>query len=126
MLLHLTDITSEPLHGQISRQLREKILSGELPADAPLPSIRELARDQRVSVITVQRAYEDLERAGLTHARRGKGFFVAGLTLQQKQEMAVRNLGDQLEPILAGAAAAGLSYDQIQAVVAYILKEKSV
>ncbi|MCB0317005.1 MAG: GntR family transcriptional regulator, partial [Calditrichaeota bacterium] len=80
MILNLTDISDEPLQSQISRQVRAKILAGELGAGDNLPSIRGLARDQRVSVITVQRAYEYLEREGLIHSRRGKGFFVSELS----------------------------------------------
>ena len=55
MLLNLTDLSDEPLQSQISRQIRAKILSGELPAGRVLPSIRGMAKEQRVSVITVQR-----------------------------------------------------------------------
>ena len=70
MLLNLTDLSDESLQSQISRQIRAKILSGELAAGEVLPSIRGLARDQHVSVITVQRGYENLERDGLIHSRR--------------------------------------------------------
>ena len=76
MILNLSDLSDEPLQGQIVRQVRAKILAGELAADSDLPSIRSLAREQQVSVITVQRAYESLVREGLIHSRRGKGFFV--------------------------------------------------
>jgi GntR family transcriptional regulator len=75
MLLNLTDLSDESLQNQLSRQVRAKILNGELMAGEMLPSIRSLAREQRVSVITIQRGYETLEREGLIHSRRGKGFF---------------------------------------------------
>ena len=55
MLLHLTDLSNEPLQGQVVRQIRAKILAGELAAGTDLPSIRKLAREQHISVITVQR-----------------------------------------------------------------------
>ncbi len=64
MILALSELSPEPLHAQITRQVRARILALELTGDEPLPSIRALAREQRVSVITVQRAYEDLEREG--------------------------------------------------------------
>ena len=60
MILSLSEVSSEPLHGQISRQVRARILARELSSGEMLPSIRTLARDYRVAVITVQRAYEDL------------------------------------------------------------------
>ena len=68
LILNLTEHSDEPLHAQLSRQLRAKILATDLDAGAPLPSIRGMAKDQRVSVITVQRAYDDLEREGLIDA----------------------------------------------------------
>ena len=71
MILNLSELSDEPLHAQISRQIRARILAHELTDEAPLPSIRVMARQQKVSVITVKRAYEDLEREGLIRSRRG-------------------------------------------------------
>ena len=108
MLLNLTDLSDEPLQGQISRQIRAKILAGELAAGEALPSIRALARDTRVSVITVQRGYEDLEREGLIHSRRGKGFFVSEIKDAKKKQMARERLTDELGPLVRGALSEGL------------------
>jgi GntR family transcriptional regulator len=108
MLLNLTDLSDEPLQGQISRQIRAKILAGDLAAGEALPSIRALARDARVSVITVQRGYEDLEREGLIHSRRGKGFFVSELKDAIKKQMAKERLIEQLGPIVKAALSEGL------------------
>ena len=71
MLLNLSDTSTETLQGQLARQVRGLILGGDLPPGAELPSIRSLASEQKVSVVTVQRAYEALEREGLIQARRG-------------------------------------------------------
>jgi GntR family transcriptional regulator len=109
MLLNVTDLSDEPLQSQISRQIRAKILSGDLVAGEALPSIRALARSTRVSVITVQRGYEGLEREGLIHSRRGKGFFVSGLKDGMKKQMARRRLADELAPIVKAALAEGLT-----------------
>ncbi len=117
MLLNLTDLSSEPLQSQIVRQIRAKILSGELEAESDLPSIRALASAQQVSVITVQRAYETLLREGLIHARRGKGFFVSELLKDQKKEMAQQKLADGLKPIVATALAEGLSVQDIKRAI---------
>ncbi len=108
MLLNLTDLSDEPLQSQISRQLRAMILSGELPAGETLPSIRALARQQRVSVITVQRGYEMLEREGLIHSRRGKGFFVSEIDEVRKKTMARQRLLDALEPLLKAGLSEGM------------------
>ena len=124
MLLTLSDQLQEPLHGQISRQVRAKILAGRLPDNAPLPSIRSLARDIRVSVITVQRAYEDLEREGLIHVRRGKGFYISPLSSEQKREMARERLHEVLSPLLADAVAQGLNPSQIRKTVDSIITDE--
>ena len=119
MLLQLTDLSREPLQEQIVRQIRAKILSGELPAGSDLPSIRMLASDQRVSVITVQRAYEALEREGLIHSRRGKGFFVSELSKQGRKEMAREKLREAIAPRIKAALAEGLGEQEIIGRVAW-------
>lgn len=121
MLLNLTDLSDEPLQSQISRQIRAKILSGDLVAGIMLPSIRKLAREQKVSVITVQRGYEALENEGLIHSRRGKGFFVSSLKNNQKKEMAETRLAETLRPIINNAVDEGMSNQEIERVVAELL-----
>jgi len=117
MLLNLSDLSSESLQSQIIRQVRAKILAGELDAGDALPSIRSLARQQRVSVITVQRAYEALIREGLIRARRGKGFFVAALEDSSKREMARQRLIESLETHVDAALSEGLELDEIRRTV---------
>ena len=109
MILNLSDLSDEPLHAQVSRQIRAKILSKDLAGGEALPSIRNLAREQRVSVITVQRAYDDLEREGLVQSRRGKGFWVTPIPEASTHRMAEERFADALERLLAHAAAEGLS-----------------
>jgi GntR family transcriptional regulator len=125
MLLHLTDLSDEPLQSQISRQIRTRVLSGDLPAGEPLPSIRSLARDNHVSVITVQRAYEHLLLEGLILSRRGKGFFVADLSRNRKKTMALRNLREKLEQPVREASAGGLTRKEIHDTVDGIIDEKA-
>jgi GntR family transcriptional regulator len=124
MLLNLTDLSDEPLQSQISRQLRAKILAGEVPAGEVLPSIRALARQTRVSVITVQRGYEALEREGLIHSRRGKGFFVSEIRDNRKKEMAEERLSSQLGPLLAEAFSEGMSEDEVRSVFRRTIRER--
>lgn len=122
MLLHLTDLSPEPLHEQISRQVRAQILAGQLPDGEPLPSIRALARQEKVSVITVQRAYDDLLREGLLVARRGKGFFVATITDESKAGMAIERMHTKLQAIVAEARAEGLTPAQMHRAFQDILE----
>ena len=109
MIITLSDLSEEPLHAQISRQIRAKILSQDLTENDALPSIRALAKDQRVSVITVQRAYDDLEREGLVRSRRGKGFWVAEIPFGRKRKMAEDRFTERLRQVVAHAEAEGLS-----------------
>ena len=108
MILNLSELSDEPLYAQISRQIRAKILSHDLAGGDGLPSIRGLAREQRVSVITVQRAYEDLEREGLVRPRRGKGFWVEGIPEKRRHTMAEERFAAALRKLVAHAAAEGL------------------
>lgn len=124
MLLNLSDLSPEPLHAQISRQIRAKILVGELTEGVSLPSIRKMAREQKVSVITVQRAYEDLDKEGLINSRRGKGFTVAALSSRQKKTMALNRLRENLEPVILDAQDAGMNDEQIQGAVRDLLDGK--
>ncbi len=122
MLLNLTDISNEPLQGQIVRQIRAKILAGEMKPHAALPSIRKFASDQHISVITVLRAYEALERAGLIYSRRGKGFFVSDIAKDRRKGLARERLREILEPGITAALAEGLSKEDIYKVIGKILK----
>lgn len=123
MILNLSELSDEPLHAQISRQIRAKILSAGLAGSEPLPSIRGLAREQRVSVITVQRAYDDLEREGLVQSRRGKGFWVTPIPEGKKQTMAKKRFADALRETVAHGAADGVSGADMRRTLDELLKK---
>jgi GntR family transcriptional regulator len=123
MLLNLTDLAAESLQSQIIRQIRAAILAGALAAGESLPSIRALASEQRVSVITVQRAYEELEREGLIHSRRGKGFFISELADDEKKSMAKQRLLDNVEPLIGAALSEGLKPKDVKEIVDVVLKK---
>ena len=125
MILNLSDLSDEPLHAQISRQIRAKILAGDLDGGDTLPSIRRLAKGQRVSVITVQRAYDDLEREGLVQSRRGKGFWVAPIPNGRKNTMAEERFEDALKKLVAHAAAEGLSKAEMRRILDELLKKRN-
>jgi GntR family transcriptional regulator len=123
VILNLSELSDEPLHAQVSRQIRAKILSKDLAGGDALPSIRRLAKEQRVSVITVQRAYDDLEREGLVRSRRGKGFWVAPIPEGRKQMMAEERYADALGKLVAHAAAEGLSKADMRRILDRLLKK---
>ena len=114
MILHLTDLSEEPLQSQIIRQITTQVLSGDLAPFSPLPSIRKLASQQQVSVITVQQAYTKLTENGLIHSRRGKGFFVSEIDEKTRVRLALEKLEQGVTRPLRTAHAAGLSKKQIQ------------
>lgn len=122
MLLHISDQSSETLQEQIIGQIRARILSGDLPADYSLPSIRALAKDLRVSIITVQRAYDHLLSEELIYSRRGKGFFVTSLEQNDKSALAQQRFAQQLRSTIETATRDGLSKEEIQKIFNQILQ----
>ena len=77
MQILLQHIGGKPIYEQIAEQMKAQILSGEIPAGEQLPSIRTLAKDLHISVITTKRAYEELEREGFVETMQGRGTYVA-------------------------------------------------
>jgi len=110
--LLLSPHSSTPMYAQIVEQVVAKVMAGEWKAGAPLPSIRELAAGSRTSVITVKRAYLELERAGVIVTRQGKGSFVAE-TLDATQALATQEFQAQLTGLLDAARKLGLDRRQI-------------
>ncbi|MDX1699811.1 MAG: GntR family transcriptional regulator [Melioribacteraceae bacterium] len=125
MILNLTDLSDEPLQSQIYRQVRAMILANEISPGTLLPSIRGLAREQRVSVITVQRGYEMLEREGLIISRRGKGFFVSEVQTSTKKDLARHHLIEKIAPIIKIAKDEGMSEEEIKNEINKLLDKEN-
>ena len=121
-LLHLSELSAEPLQGQIVRQIRAAILTGALSDGEVIPSIRALARDVKVSVITVQRAYAALEAEGIIRSRRGKGFYVKSVSAPDRQRLSLERLEEGLTPVIQAAVAEGLSSTAIRRAFKRILE----
>ena len=102
-----------PAYEQIKDQIKAQILSGELAADEPLTSMRQLARDLRVSVITTTRAYGDLEAEGLIYTVQGRGCFVKG-NAEMVREQYLRSIDESLYTTVHKGKAAGLTLSQLQ------------
>ena len=113
MTILLDNHSGKPLYEQIAAQLRDQILSGELVPDAPLPSIRNLAKDLRLSVITTKRAYEELEREGFLYTVAGKGCFVAEKNAALLREENLRRIEDHLNELRRLAALCQLSRSEL-------------
>ncbi len=106
-----------PIYEQIASQIRDAILSGDLSEGDALPSIRSLANDLRVSVITTKRSYTDLESQGFIDTIPGKGSFVAGGSGDVLREERIRQVEKQLEAALASSRAAGLSVSDVHDMI---------
>ena len=104
----ITNTSDKPIYEQISSQIKAAILSGDLEVGQALPSIRALANDLHVSVITTKRAYSDLEAAGFVETRQGKGSFVAGGNMELLREERLRAIEQLLESALEEAALASI------------------
>jgi GntR family transcriptional regulator len=124
MLTRLSDTSPLPLREQLMQQIRELILSGTLEEHFRPPSIRALAREQGVGVVTVQSAFEDLEREGMVYARQGKGYFVAPTDQARRLSLAREQATSRLERPLSEARAMGLADEQIVELVQTLLEKE--
>ena len=112
-----------PIYEQIVTQLREQILSGVLGEDEALPSIRDLARDLRISVITTKRAYEELAAAGLIYTLPGKGSFVAARNMELLREEHLKQIEEHLSAALALARREGLGSGELREMLEALEEE---
>ena len=126
MNIILSNTDSAPIYEQITRQLRAKIVSGELAAGQALPSMRLLARELRISVITTKRAYEELEREGLIVTQTGRGSFVAPVSSERLREAQLRTVEDHLTDAVQAARLAGLSADEFTELARTLFEEEEL
>ena len=110
----LSNSSGKPIYEQIADQVREQILSGALSAGDALPSMRLLAKDLRISVITTKRAYEELERDGFLDNVPGKGCFVAPQNRELLREAQLRRVEDVLAQAVDEARKGGFSLSELQ------------
>ncbi|MGG4143717.1 GntR family transcriptional regulator [Paenibacillus algorifonticola] len=114
MNIILSNASNDPIYVQITQQIRSLILSGTLGPGQPLPSIRQLAKDLQISVITTKRAYEELEKEGLIDSVVGKGSFVAGINADFVREQRMKRLEQQMLAVIKEGKALRLSLSEIQ------------
>lgn len=117
MEIIISNSSDKPIYEQISSQIKSAILSGELTTGQALPSIRSLANDLHVSVITTKRAYSDLEALGFIETRQGKGSFVAGGNIELFREEQLRQIESLLQEALNNAESAGVSLDELHDIL---------
>ncbi|MEL4859976.1 GntR family transcriptional regulator [Pseudoflavonifractor phocaeensis] len=113
-----------PIYDQITQQVKGLILSGALSEGEALPSMRALAKDLRISVITTKRAYEELEREGFITSVPGKGCFVAPRNLELVRENALRQVEEYLMKAVEAAKAGGISQTEVARALDIIYTEE--
>jgi GntR family transcriptional regulator len=114
---------SGPLYEQVAAAVKREVAAGRLKPGDALPSLRVLAADLMVSLITVKRAYEELERDGVIYSRQGLGAFVAAAGLDQVREQKAEAARAALRAAVTAAHAAGLSREDLAAMLQRILEE---
>ena len=113
MNILISNANNKPIYEQIFTQIRDQILSGALAPGEPLPSIRTLAKDLRVSVITTKRAYEELETAGYIYTVPAKGSYVAEKNTQLVREAYLTQIEEHMTQILPLADSCGLGEEEL-------------
>ena len=122
----LTNAGGQPIYVQIVSQVKAQILSGKLKEGDALPSLRALAKDLRISVITTKRAYEELEREGFIVSLTGKGSFVAGANTELIREEHLRRLEDHLREAVSLLHLCGLDLDGLTSILSMLYKEEDL
>ena len=119
----ISNSSDKPIYEQVSSQIKNKIMNGTLEAGEMLPSMRALARDLNISVITVQRAYEDLTRDGFIETVSGKGSFVASQNKELIQEEQLRKAEELLQQVVDIGRSHGISFEQMANILKMMYEE---
>ena len=126
MELVISNASNLPIYEQIVEGIKRHILSGELREGDMLPSIRALAKDLRISVITTKRAYEELEREGFIYTVAGKGCFVAARSREWMREDLLRQIEEHLQELSRLATAAGVSGEELCRMLRTLCEEEEL
>lgn len=123
MRIILSNASPDPIYEQIRQQIQSQILKGDLQAGEALPSIRNLAQQLQISVITTKRAYEELERDGFIETVSGKGSFVAAQNPEMLREKRMSLIENRLAEIVKDSMVLGLSLEELQEMLELLYKE---
>ncbi len=123
MELLIANASDKPIYAQIASQIQDAILSGELTEGEALPSIRSLANDLHISVITTKRAYAELEDAGFIDTVQGKGSFVAGGNRELLREGRLKRVEELLAQAISEAAVADISARELHEMVDALMED---
>lgn len=123
MQIFISNNSKEPIYEQISKQIKTMILSGELSQGEPIPSIRKLAKELQVSVITTKRAYEELEREGFIYSIVGKGSYISEQNQELIKEKRLKTIEDKLVDAIENCKAIGITLPELIEMVTLMFEE---
>ena len=124
MTILINQSSPTPLYEQITAQIKRQIIDGTLPQGAPLPSIRALAAQASVSIITTKRAYEELAREGYIQTLPGRGSIVSAQNRQRLMELHLREMEGLLERAVAAAKTVGIGREELLETLSILYGEE--
>ena len=124
MKIIISNSSPDPIYEQVTRQIKGQIISGELREGDTLPSIRKLAQDLQISVITTKRAYEELQREGFVDAVEGKGSFVAMQNKELLREKKMKLVEEKMNEAVEEARLLGITLPELREMLMLLFKEK--
>ena len=122
----ISNSSGVPLYEQIEEQIKRQIMTGELREGDALPSMRILAKELKISIITTKRAYEDLERDGFIESVTGKGSFVKGISSDIVKENMLFDIQELLETAVDKAFMGKVNLDELQEMLKLLYEEKNI
>ena len=122
MKLIISNVSGVPIYEQIKQQVKAAILSGELKEEEALPSLRTLAKDLKISVLTVTRAYTELEQEGFVKNVQGRGCFVLGSGSELMKEQLICKVENGLTEAIKAAKIATLSNEELHHLLDILLE----
>ena len=125
MRIIISNQSREPIYEQIAAQIKKQVLTNELPAGEPLPSMRQLAKDLGVSVITTKRAYEELEKRGYIYSVVGKGSFVSEQNKEMILERKMSVIEEQLRAAILNSKEIGIELSELEELLRTLYKEEA-
>ncbi len=120
----ISNSSGVPIYEQIEEQIKSQIMIGELQEGEALPSMRVLAKELKISIITTKRAYEDLERDGFIESVTGKGSFVKGINREMVRENVLFTIQELLENAVDKAILGQISKEELQEIIELLYDEK--
>ena len=120
----ISNNSDRPIYEQIKEQIKTMIVCGELKEGDALPSMRLLAKELRISIITTKRAYEELERESYIESYTGRGSFVKAINHERVREAAICEMEELLEEALTKARIAGISFPELEERMRLLYEEK--